>query len=174
AGQGTDANFTLRNRVDGQGVEIRYDMYNPTIREIQVLRLEKRLDPHLLYLRDALPEFSHFPFDMTPEPLPAGAEVPVNGVRVVMKKWPWTRKWEGHDLEGIAQLTDLPDWQYINKWRKKNSYEKYDLMKEYREHIPEEEQMEIWQQVKEHKDNIADVRAVERRKKLLQQTGKKT
>ncbi|CAG2121817.1 unnamed protein product, partial [Medioppia subpectinata] len=30
AGQGTDANFTLRNRVDGQGVEIRYDMYNPT------------------------------------------------------------------------------------------------------------------------------------------------
>ncbi|CAG2173948.1 unnamed protein product [Oppiella nova] len=173
-GQGTEANFTLRNRVDGQGVEIRYDMYNPTIREIQVLRLEKRLDPHLIYLRDALPEYSTFAFDMTPEPHPPGQEVPLNGVKVVMKKWPWTSKWEIKDLQGIAQLSDLPDYRFINRWKTKNEFEKYDLMKEYRDHIPEEEQLSIWKEVKDHKETIAEVRAVERRKKLLQQTVKKT
>lgn len=174
AGQGTEANFTLRNRVDGQGVEIRYDLYNPTIREIQVLRLEKRLDPHLLYLRDALPEYSVFPFDMTPEPLTPGQPVPVNPIRVVMKKWPWTRNWEYDfdELKGIAQLPDMPDFLYVNKWRVKNYTQQYDLMQEYRSHIPEEEQIEIWQEVKKHKESITEQRNIERRKKLLQQTVK--
>ena len=176
SGQGTEANFTLRNRVDGQGVEIRYDLYNPTIREIQVLRLEKRVDPHLLYLRDALPEYSTFPFDMTPEPLLPGQPVPVNTLKVVMKKWPWTAKWEAtfDELKGIAQLSDLPDYQYINKWKVKNENEKYDLMKEYRQHIPEEEQIDIWQDVKQHKENISEIRNIERRKKLLQQSVKRS
>ncbi|XP_054164007.1 39S ribosomal protein L19, mitochondrial-like [Oppia nitens] len=175
AGQGTDANFTLRNRADGQGVEIRYDLYNPTIREIQVLRLEKRLDPHLLYLRDALPEYSEVPFDMTPDPpLPSGTPVPLNAIKVVMKKHPWTRKWEAVDLQGIQQLTELPDFEYINKWRVKSAYAKYDLMKEYRETIPEEEQLDILKEIQEHKDKVAEVRAIERRKKLVQQTSKKS
>ena len=174
AGQGTEANFTLRNRVDGQGVEIRYDLYNPTIREIQVLKLEKRLDPHLLYLRDALPEFSTFPFDMTPEPLLPGQEVPVNPIKVVMKKWPWTRKWEYDcdQLKGIGQLPDLPDYQYINKWKVIDETEKYDLMKDHRKTIPEEEQLEVWQEVKRHKENVTEIRNIERRKKLLEQTRK--
>ena len=175
AGQGTEANFTLRNRVDGQGVEIRYDLYNPTIREIQVLKLEKRVDPHLLYLRDALPEYSTFPFDMTPTPLLPGQEVPVNPIRVVMKKWPWSVKWEAQvdELKGIGQLSDLPDYQYINKWKRKNENDKYDLMKEYRAHVPEEEQIEIWEEVKQHKENVTEIRNIERRKKLLQQTVKR-
>jgi len=173
-GQGTWANFTLRNRVDGQGVEIRYDLYNPTIREIQVLKLEKRIDSELLYLRDAKPEYSTFPFDMTPEPHPAGQPVPVNTVKVVMKKWPWAQRWEKYDFKGIAQLPDLPDYNYINNWKTTNQYEKFDLMKEYRQHIPEDEQLDIWQQVKEHREDMVEVRKAERRKKLLSQTQKQT
>ena len=49
--------FTLRNIIDGQGIEIMYELYNPMIRDITVLKLEKRLDDELFYLRDALPEY---------------------------------------------------------------------------------------------------------------------
>ena len=57
-------------------------MYSPLIQSIDVLRLEKRLDADLLYLRDALPEYSTFPFDMEQEPLAESAEVPVNPIKV--------------------------------------------------------------------------------------------
>ncbi|KOB66985.1 39S ribosomal protein L19, mitochondrial [Operophtera brumata] len=80
-GCGLRAEFTLRNVVDHQGVEIRYDLYDPTIQNIQVLRLEKRLDDKLFYLRDALPEYSTFPLDMDPEILPEGTPIPVNPVQ---------------------------------------------------------------------------------------------
>ena len=63
-------------------MEIFYEMYCPLIQKIEVLRLEKRLDNELLYLRDALPEYSTFPVNMEPEFLPEGAPVPVNEVKV--------------------------------------------------------------------------------------------
>lgn len=63
-------------------LQVRYDLYDPTIQKIQVLRLEKRLDDKLFYLRDALPEYSTFSFDMDPEILPEGTPVPVNPVQV--------------------------------------------------------------------------------------------
>ena len=34
-----------------------YELYNPMIRDITVIKLEKRLDDDLTYLRDALPEY---------------------------------------------------------------------------------------------------------------------
>ena len=61
---GLRARFILRNVVDSQGVEIQYEMYDPTLQKIEVLRLEKRLDGKLFYLRDALPEFSTFDLNM--------------------------------------------------------------------------------------------------------------
>lgn len=64
------------------GMEMFYEMYSPVIQKIEVLRLEKRLDGELLYLRDALPEYSTFPLDMEPEILPDGAPVPVNPIKV--------------------------------------------------------------------------------------------
>lgn len=64
------------------GVEMFYEMYSPLIQKIEVLRLEKRLDSELLYLRDALPEYSTFPLDMEPEYLPQGSAVPVNPIKV--------------------------------------------------------------------------------------------
>lgn len=49
-------------------------MYDPSIHKIEVLRLEKRLDNELLYLRDALPEYSTFDPDMQVELLSDGKD----------------------------------------------------------------------------------------------------
>ena len=57
-------------------------MYSPTVRQISVLKLEKRLDDRLFYLRDAPPEYSTVPFDMEPVILPPGLSVPVNQLMV--------------------------------------------------------------------------------------------
>ena len=70
--------FILRNVVEGQGVEFMYNMFSPTVCKIEVLRLEKRLDDELYYLRDAPLEHSTVPFDMEPEILPEGSSVPIN------------------------------------------------------------------------------------------------
>ncbi|XP_039289328.1 39S ribosomal protein L19, mitochondrial-like [Nilaparvata lugens] len=79
-------------------------MYDPTIQKIDVLKLEKRLDKDLQYLRDALPEYSTFPLDMEPVPLPEGSPVPVNDIKVKMKGKPWTQKWEKKGLLGVEKL----------------------------------------------------------------------
>ena len=50
-GCGLRAWFILRNVVEGQGVEFMYQMYNPTLVKMEVLRLERRLDDELYYLR---------------------------------------------------------------------------------------------------------------------------
>ena len=64
------------------GVEVMYEMYNPTVHSIQVLRLEKRLDDQLYYLRNAPLEHSTFSFDMQPVTLPRDVPVPVNTTKV--------------------------------------------------------------------------------------------
>lgn len=45
-----------------------------------MVRLEKRLDESLLYLRDALPEYSTFDMNMKPVTREPSKEVPVNKV----------------------------------------------------------------------------------------------
>lgn len=109
-GTGLCSSFMLRNVVDNQGsiiffllniryctrkknenlhlfvgVEFAYELYDPKLLKIEVLRLEKRLDDDLLYLRDAEPEYSTFPFDMEVEFLAEGSPVPVNPVQVINK-----------------------------------------------------------------------------------------
>ncbi len=74
--------FTLRNTIDGLGVEIQYDLYNPSIQSIEILKLEKRLDDNLTYLQDCPAEYSTFNFDMQPVKLPPGLTVPLNTIRV--------------------------------------------------------------------------------------------
>jgi len=173
-GAGLRANFTLRNYIEHEGVEIRYDLYNPTIRSIEVLRLEKRLDEHLRYLRDAEPEFSTFPLDMEAEPLPPpGTPVPVNPIKIKMKPWPWTERWyvEFPTLKGIERLENCPDWYYIRSRKEHYKHEKYDLMLEYRMHIPEEDQLKIWEGVKKFEDSQEERRRLEKRKKLLGKVG---
>ena len=72
----------LDSSVANLGIEIQYDLYNPTIINITCLRLEKRLDDNLRYLRDAPLEYSTFPFDMVPELRSPDAPVPVNPLKV--------------------------------------------------------------------------------------------
>jgi len=39
--------------IEGQGVEFRFELYSPTLINVDVIKLEKRLDDELYYLRDA-------------------------------------------------------------------------------------------------------------------------
>ncbi|KAF7993473.1 hypothetical protein HCN44_010068 [Aphidius gifuensis] len=147
-GCGLRAAFVLRNVVDHMGIEKEYYLYDPTIQQIECKRLEKRLDDELLYLRDAPPEYSTFPLDMETEFLPDGAEVPVNKIVIPLKERPWRTKWELHDMKGL-----LPETVIAGKNRMKRAaafkkpWEKYDLMKIYRETIPDEEQQAIYSEV---------------------------
>lgn len=63
------------------GVELKLELYDPRLQKIEVLRLEKRLDTHLRYLRDAPPEYSTFPLDMKAE-IRRTDEVPINRIKV--------------------------------------------------------------------------------------------
>ncbi|XP_073828144.1 mitochondrial ribosomal protein L19 [Musca autumnalis] len=145
---GLRARFILRNIIDEQGVEVLYEMYDPTIQKIEVLRLEKRLDDHLLYLRDALPEFSTFDPNMEPEVMEDGAPVPVNDVQVRLRPRPWLERWERQNLKGVSNIDEyLTDKRRRTAKEHEKPWEKYDLMKQYRSTIPEEEQKEIYAEV---------------------------
>ncbi|ESO06016.1 hypothetical protein HELRODRAFT_63917, partial [Helobdella robusta] len=131
---GLRANFTLRNIVDGQGcVEITYDLYCPLILKIEVLRLEKRLDNELFYLRDAPQEYSTFSFDMLPIQHPPNEPVPTNSLKVKLNPKPWHERWERQNLKGLQDL-DLPQ-KVLDKAKLPaiaKPWDTYDLMKKYR------------------------------------------
>ncbi|XP_074141427.1 large ribosomal subunit protein bL19m isoform X2 [Sminthopsis crassicaudata] len=146
SGTGLGATFVLRNTIEGQGVEICFDLYSPRIQEIQVLRLEKRLDDNLTYLRDALPEYSTFPLDMKPETLAPDQEVPVNELQVRMKPKPWSKRWERPQfrIQGIRfDLCLSPEQlQEAQKWAR--PWVEFDMLREYRTARLE---AKIWQEV---------------------------
>ncbi|XP_014208596.1 39S ribosomal protein L19, mitochondrial [Copidosoma floridanum] len=149
-GCGLRHSFILRNVIDKMGVEVLFEMYDPTIQKIEVIRLEKRLDDELFYLRDAPPEYSTFPLDMEPEYHPEGMPIRINDMKITLKPPPWTERWERRQLEGVVGVMDL-----VNEKRKIKAglkihtkpWEKYDLMKMYRETIPEEEQKAIFSEI---------------------------
>lgn len=147
-GCGLRAEFVLRNVVDNQGVEIAYQLYDPTIQKIDLIRLEKRLDNELLYLRDALHEYSTFDLNMEPEILPEGTPVPLNKIQVKLRPRPWEQRWERKTFLGIANVSEhITDKMTKQMESLKKPWEKYDLVKEYRKTIPEEEQQEIYADV---------------------------
>ncbi|XP_034661791.1 39S ribosomal protein L19, mitochondrial [Drosophila subobscura] len=145
---GLRSRFVLRNVIDHQGMEVVYELYDPTIQKVEVLRLEKRLDDNLFYLRDALPEYSTFDENMEAEHLEEGAPVPVNDIKVVLRPRPWLERWERQNLLGVANID-----QYIKDKHRKSAervqkpWEKFDMMKQYRSTIPEEEQKEVFAEV---------------------------
>nr|CAG4644358.1 EOG090X0F2L [Lepidurus arcticus] len=145
-GVGLRSFFILRNVVDHQGVEIMYELYSPLFCKVEVLRLEKRLDESLLYLRDALPEYSTFPFDMEAEPHLEDMEVPTNPIKVKLRPRPWVDRWERQNLQGVQDL-GLKESFYKRAEELAKPWEKYDLMKDYRSNIPEEEQIQIYSEI---------------------------
>ncbi|KAJ7344195.1 hypothetical protein JRQ81_000145 [Phrynocephalus forsythii] len=128
-----------------KGVEMCYELYNPLIQEIKVLKLEKRLDDDLMYLRDALPEYSTV--DVNMEPVILGTkEVHVNKMQVKMKPKPWSKRWEHpkFNIKGIdfdLYLTER-DKERVEGWRK--PWIEFDMMKEY---DTSELEMKIWKEV---------------------------
>ena len=64
-----------------------YEMYSPLLLSVEVIKLEKRLDDQLLYLRDTTPEHSYVPFNMDKVLHPPGAAVPVNTTKVGIMYW---------------------------------------------------------------------------------------
>ncbi|EGV96804.1 39S ribosomal protein L19, mitochondrial [Cricetulus griseus] len=133
SGKGLGATFTLRNIIEGQGVEICFELYNPRIHEIQVVKLEKRLDDSLLYLRDALPEFSTFDVDMKPVPHESCQEVPVNKLKVKMKPKPWSKRWErpNFNIKGIRFDLALTEEQMKEAQKWSQPWLEFDMMREY-------------------------------------------
>jgi large subunit ribosomal protein L19 len=108
------------------------------LQSIEVLKLEKRLDDNLSYLRDCPLEYSTVPFDMQPVRLPPGAKASVNPIRVPLNPKPWHQRWERKPfLKGLI-LPPIPNSEYA-KFRASNNdfkpFERYDLMKNYRETI---------------------------------------
>ena len=56
--KGLGSTFILRNVIDGIGVEMMFELYSPAIKEIQVLKLERRRRAKLYYLRDKPAKYS--------------------------------------------------------------------------------------------------------------------
>ncbi|KAF2896637.1 hypothetical protein ILUMI_09540 [Ignelater luminosus] len=165
-GCGLRAKFILRNVIDHQGVEVLYEMYDPVLSKIEVLRLEKRLDDELFYLRDALPEYSTFDSNMEPEIHPEGAPIPINPIKVKLKPRPWLERWERKDLKGIEQI-DLPERFFIRAKELATPWEKYDMMKQYMKTIPEEEQTEIFAEIQQQLQQLELTRKKLKRKRTF-------
>ena len=161
-GTGLRAWIIVRNVIEGQGVEIRYDIYSPNVVNIETLKLEQRLDDELYYLRDAMPEYSTFPVDMEPELLPEGEPVPLNTLVVPLRTAPWHRHWErfstigllkGYSFDADTQLNDRQKQKLevfsatMNKGWQMEVISKYDLMRQYRNTIPIQTQDQIWEEV---------------------------
>jgi len=157
--------FTLRNIIDDQGVEIMYELYNPMIRDITVIKLEKRLDEEMFYLRDALPEYSTVPFDLKPIPRSANEAVPLNETRVKMKPRPWTSKWERQGWKGIdestvlSQLTEEERAQRLEPNRNM-MWQKYDLALQFRNSVTREESDAIYEDIVGRFDRSRDMDAL--------------
>ncbi|XP_001365631.2 39S ribosomal protein L19, mitochondrial [Monodelphis domestica] len=146
SGQGLGATFVLRNIIEGQGVEICFDLYSPRIQEIQVMRLEKRLDDNLMYLRDALPEYSTFELDMKPEAPASSGEVPVNPLQVKMKPKPWSKRWERpkFNIRGIRFDLCLSEEQLQEARKWSRPWLEFDMM---RERPTEALEAQIWEEI---------------------------
>ncbi|TKS75606.1 39S ribosomal protein L19, mitochondrial [Collichthys lucidus] len=149
-GKGLGATFVLRNIINNQGVEICYELYSPRIQSVEVLKLEKRLDDNLMYLRDALPEYSTVDPDMKPVPFSPTGEVPVNNIKVRMRPKPWSKRWERpkFNVQGIRfDLCLTPEkMEHAQKWAE--PWREYDMLKEYdtsklEEHLLDEFQQEM-------------------------------
>lgn len=157
--------FILRNVIDDQGIEIMYEMYNPLLQKIEVLVLEKRLDNELFYLRDCPLKYSYFPQDMEPQRIHEGIEVPVNDIQVELGPRPWSRRWERYDYKGIKEFTGWKSEYSKNKAMKakehpqvKKPWEKYDIMKHYRESVNPAESADIYKDVEQKRKDWAKVK----------------
>lgn len=164
---GLKTSFTLRNHIIGNGVEIRYEMYSPLLQKIEVLKLEKRLDDELFYLRDCPAEYSTVPFDMEPIHLPKGSAVPLNKIKVPLGPRPWEKKWDRQNVKGLQEINRFISKKEARRIeRSAKPWEKYDIMKQYRESINEDETAEVMKEVFINKQKIDQAAASAKQKTM--------
>ena len=65
--------FILRNVINGIGVEMMYELYSPAMKEIRLLKLERRRRAKLYYLRDKPHKYSTVNEKMVPVITPKGS-----------------------------------------------------------------------------------------------------
>lgn len=167
---GLQSFLVLRNAIDNQGVEVKYELYDPTIQKIEVLLLEKRLDEKLYYLRDAPLEYSTFDPNMEAKHLPDGEPVPVNTIQVNLRPRPWMQRWERKELKGVTQESidkHITDKMRKQKVAREEPWVKYDMMRDYRATIPEEEQVEIYSEVLPALSKMRQQRQIQKRSKVF-------
>ncbi|XP_078486022.1 large ribosomal subunit protein bL19m-like [Ciona intestinalis] len=138
-GFGLGCKFLLRNIVEGEGIEIVYQLYSPVMLKYEVLRLEKWLDTDLRYLRDADPDYCTISFDMPAEaPLPPTEELPVFKGKVKMKKFElwnfnyhkaWPRPYNAY-LEEYFVEEDFME-QKVMQEKRGHGHLQYDICKHY-------------------------------------------
>jgi len=157
-GSGLRAWILVRNVIENIGVEFMFDLYAPSVKELEVLRLEKRLDDELYYLRDCDQKYSTFPTDMIPEMIPENQSVPINDLVVPLGPKPWCRRWDRY-IDRLSGYSYDPKYFDVFSQRSLSNYHsylsqgwnmeyvKYDLMRDYFLSIPIEEQDSIWSDV---------------------------
>lgn len=159
--------FTLRNVIEGQGVEIRFEMYNPLILGIEVLKLQKRLDDELLYLRDAPLEYSTIPEDLQPDVIDEFTEVPIDKTIVKLNPPPWSRRWERHLYKGI-HMEGVPEiWLDRRKLIENDNVHNFDTLVEYKRHCSEEMLYNICKRLHHHEETVVKPRKAERERRFL-------
>lgn len=168
---GLRAFFVLRNVIDNQGVEVKYELYDPTIQKIELILLEKRLDEKMYYLRDAPLEYSTFDENMDVKHHPEGEPVPLNPLKVTLRPRPWMQRWERKYFKGIKQ--ESIDEHITDKMRKQvidndiREWDYWDLMKQYRRTIPEEEQNQIYAEIQPELSRLRKQRQIQKRSKMF-------
>ncbi|CAD5206367.1 unnamed protein product [Bursaphelenchus okinawaensis] len=158
--------FTLRNVVNGLGVEVMYDLYNPTIRKIETIKLERRLDDDLSYLIDALPEYSTFDFNLEPISHPVGTPVPINPLKVKLRPPPWSQRWDMIPFNGIENAWEMatPRAKRKVKRTRVNDYFQYDLLWQYRREGQDlENELRIQDEIREFEEDRQSKGATKRK-----------
>lgn len=94
---------------------------------------------------------------MDAELLPLGSPVPINDIKVPLNPRPWLERWERKELKGATNII-VCQRRYKKAVAHATPWEKYDLMKIYRETIPEEEQKDIFAEVQSSLHDLEIVR----------------
>ena len=83
------ATFTLRNVIDGEPVEVNFQLYSPLIQKIEVLKHQQRHRAALWYLRDYPPSNSYVSETMKAVPYTKEPSlyVPLEVEKQKVKKW---------------------------------------------------------------------------------------
>lgn len=83
------ATFTLRNVVDGEPLEVNFQLYSPLVQKIEVLKHVRRHRKTLWYLRDYPPSMSTVNEKVKPVPYTEEPElyVPTREEKKKVKAW---------------------------------------------------------------------------------------